>query len=258
VLRGPDGAPTHVLVLATLAAPPRRLRGRRPRAAAPEPPPTPVTTTRATLVDAAPLATGAGARERLDAVDPAAAGAQAVAILNRVLHLHRTAAADPWAREVALDQAIAVRVGVGAGEEVADGRWTEARELARPAARRRRAAVLRPQERLAALLGGRDAPLAAEELALRARADVAAGRTREAALQLKVALAAALHELQAWADAGDLRARLEELGALAPAVDAAAEEALRGGLDAATAAQTERALGRLEAALRARTALELG
>ncbi|HXS42992.1 MAG TPA: hypothetical protein VN751_00085, partial [Solirubrobacteraceae bacterium] len=55
-----------------------------------------------------------------------------------------------------------------------------------------------------------------------------------------------------------LRARLEELGALAPAVDAAAEEALRGGLDAATAAQTERALGRLEAALRARTALELG
>jgi hypothetical protein len=258
VLRGPGGEPEHVLVLATLGAPQRRLLGgRRSPPAAPGPPPAPVTTTRATLVAAAPLPSAAEARARLAASELGPAATAAVAVLNHALHLHRTATADPWAHEVALEQAIAVRVGIGEGEQVAEGRWTLARELQPPRRRPRRSAALRPQERLAALLGGRDAPLAAEELALRARADVTAGRGREAALQLKVALAAARHELEAWADRGDLQARLQELSALAPGVDAAAERALRGGLDAATTREVEHGLGRLEAALRARTALGL-
>ncbi len=254
VVRGPGGEATHVLVLATLGAPERRrLGGRRARAAAPEPAPAPVTTTRATIVSAAPAERAERARAWLDERDLATEAAGAVVLLNRVLHLHRTATADPWAREIALDQALAVRVGVGEGEEVADGRWTVARELSPARAARRRSAALRPQERLAALLGGRDAPLAAEELALRARADVAAGRRREAALQLAVALAAAGHELEAWKGTGDLDARLQELRELGPAVETAAEEALRGGIDDAASETVEHALTRLEAALRART-----
>jgi hypothetical protein len=259
VLRGPGGEPAHVLVLETLGAPERRrLAGRRPRAAPAHPPPAAVTTTRATVVEATPLLDAGRADDRLATADLDGEAARAVVVLNRVLHLHRTATADPWARELALEHAIAVRVGVGDGEQVAEGRWTSARELPRAAPRPRRSAALRPQERLAALLGGRDAPLAAEELALRVRADVAGGREREAALGLSVALAAARHELAAWSNRGDLAGRLEELRGLAPTVDAAAERALRGGLDAATAAEVERALGRLEAALRARAALGFG
>ena len=112
-------------------------------------------------------------------------------------------------------QALVVRVGFGSGERVAEGRWDRARELAarrRPAARARTAA-LRPQERLAALLAGRDAALACEELTLRVRLDVDAARWREAALGLQVALAAALAELEPWREAAGLAARLEELRA---------------------------------------------
>ena len=87
----------------------------------------------------------------------------------------------------------------------------------------------------------------------RARADLAAGRRREAALQLSIALAAALGELAPWAPRGDFAARLEELRELQPVADAAAATALEGGLDDEHTAGVERVLGRLEAALRARS-----
>jgi hypothetical protein len=45
-----------------------------------------------------------------------------------------------------------------------------------------------PEERFAAVLGGRDVPLAAEDLVLRARADLDAGRRRAAELQARAAL----------------------------------------------------------------------
>jgi hypothetical protein len=175
-------------------------------------------------------------------------------VLNRVLHLHRAATADPHVREVRREQAVVARVGYGDGEQVAEGRWRRAIEL--PAGRPpRRTAALRPGERLAALLGGRDAALACEELALRARQDVDAGRRREAALQLDVALTAALAELQPWAPRADLAARLTELRELQIRVRAAAQAALEGGIDDEADAAVRHALDRLEAALRARTAL---
>jgi hypothetical protein len=172
-----------------------------------------------------------------------------------MLHMFRAATADPHVREVRREQAVVVRVGFGDGEQVADGRWRRALEL--PAARRavRRSAALRPQERLAALLGGRDAALACEELALRARQDVDAGRRREAALQLDAALTAALAELEPWAPRADLAARLAELRELQPGVQAAARAALEGAVDDEAHAALRHALERLEAALRARTAL---
>ena len=250
MLRGHAGEPEHVLVTTTLGAPQRRLLGNRPRPAGTEPAPVP--TARATLVRAAPFGEEREAADWLkrageDEID------DAIVVLNRVLHLHRTAAADAFVREVARAQALVARVGYGEGEEVAHGRWTEATTFPMPRAPRTRgAAALRPQERLAALLGARDAPLAAEELALRARVDVEAGRRREAALQLRIALEAGLAELEPWRDSlGD---RLAELRDARGVVAAAANAALQGGIDDATLAEIERVLSRLEAALRARVA----
>jgi hypothetical protein len=253
VLRGHAGEPEHVLVTARLGAPQRRLLGNRPRSASTEP--APVTTARATLVAAAPF----------DSEDEAAAWLKragnedvddAIVVLNRVLHLQRTAAADAFVREVSRGQAIVARVGYGEGEEVAHGRWSAATMLPLPRApRTARAAALRPQERLAALLSGRDAALAAEELTLRARLDLDAGRAREAALQLRVALEAALAEMEPWRDR--LPDRLAELRDSRAAVGAAANSALQGGLDEAMTADVEQVLQRLEAALRARVTIGL-
>jgi hypothetical protein len=237
--------------VSTLGAPRRRLvGGRRAKPASPDP--APVLTGRATLVDVEAL-DEAAARGRLSAADGEAEAARAIAALNRVLHLQRVATADPAVREVGREQALVVRIGYGEGEQVAEGRWAEARELPAPRAPRRTAA-LRPQERLAALLGTRDAALACEELVLRARADVDGGRRREAALQLHAAMRAALAELEPWRDRADLAERIEELHGLMGAVDTAADAAVTGGVDDEVFAGARRALERLEAALRARSA----
>jgi hypothetical protein len=237
------------------AAAGRRRRRRRSRPAAPQPPPALVPTTRVTLIAARPFDDESDAGRWLDRVDREDEVAAALTALNGLLHLHRTATADATVRPVARGQALVARVGVGAGEDVAEGRWARALELPASAAADRRGAAMRPDERLAALLSGRDAALACEELALRARSDVAAGRHREAALQLRVALAAALGELLPWAPRGDIEKRLAELRALQPAAEAAAAAALEGGLDDPATADVERVLGRLEAALRARSAV---
>lgn len=243
-----------MLVLTTLGAPERRrLRGRRTRSAEPEPDPAPVTTTRVTIVDVQPVRDRSTWLSAGSAEEPVAV---ALDVLNRVLQAQRISAADAYAREVRREQALVVRVGVGEGEEVAHGRWTEALELPPPPPERtgRGSAALRPQERLAAILGGRDVALACEELTIRARLDVDRGRHREAALQLRVALEAALAELEPWADRADLRARLEQLTEARRTVGEAANAALQGGLDDETIADVARIVGRIEAALRARTA----
>jgi hypothetical protein len=248
VLRGHAGEPEHVLVTTTLGAPQRRLLGNRPKPAGTEPAPVP--TARATLIAAKPFESEADAGTWLKAATEDDID-EAIAVLNRVLHLHRTASADAFVREVARGQALIARVGYGEGEQVAHARWTEATTFPTPReGRTRRAAALRPQERLAALLGGRDAPLAAEELALRARADLDAGRRREAALQLRIALEAALAELEPWRE--QLAERLDELRDERAAVGAAANAALQGGIEDGTEAEVDRVLTRIEAALRAR------
>jgi hypothetical protein len=136
---------------------------------------------------------------------------------------------------------------------VAQGDWVVAREL-EPGRLRLRRRGSDPQERVAALLSGRDVALACEELALRARADLERGRGREAALQLDAALRAALAELEGWREHRDIARRLAELEGQAPAVRAAADAALRGGLDEAQQRTVADVLPRLEAALRSRAA----
>jgi hypothetical protein len=257
VLRGHAGEPEHVLVLQTIAALPRRgrLSRRRTRRASPEPIAATVPITRATLIHAVPLAGTDAASAWLHDADLTREVRAAVAVLNTVLHAERIVRADPFVREIAPEQALAIRVGVGRGEAVAEGQWADARALPPLAtARPRRTRALRPQERFAALLAGRDVALASEELTLRARLDLDRGRTREAALQLRIALEAALAELQAWSHHEELATRLAELREERGAVGAAANRALEGGLDTAQVEDVARVVGRLEAALAARVA----
>lgn len=249
--------PDHVLVLRTLGAPQRRLLARRKtKDAPPEPDPAPVATARATLVDALPLADEEAARAWLQGADGEALIADTLAVLNRVLHLYRVAVADGSAPQLTREQALAARIGFGTGDDVAEGRGAHVLEVPAPREPRRgrRAAALRPQERLAALLGGRDAALACEALTVRARSDLDAGRAREAALQLRPALEGALSELEPWRERGDLNARLDELAGLRGEAIAVYDRALESGLDEDERDTVDRVLRRVEAALRARTA----
>ncbi|MEA2295305.1 MAG: hypothetical protein QOE86_2944, partial [Solirubrobacteraceae bacterium] len=120
--------------------------------------------------------------------------------------------------------------------------------------RARRDAALRPQERLAALLSGRDAVLACEEMALRARTDLVSARPREAALQAHLALEAAVAELQAFREERAVAERLPDLEARRDRLAAAANEALHGGPSEATMTAVEEGLRAVESALRARAA----
>jgi len=248
----PDAEPAHVLVLATLGAPERRRLARGKRQAPAEPDPTPVTTGRATIIDvASPFANEGEAGAWLQDAGEAQLEDD-LEVLNRALHYFRLVTADPYLGPVGRHQALVARVGFGAGEQVADGLWSDARELRRSEGWRRRSKVLQPQARLAAVLNGRERVLVCEELALRARFDLDSGRPREAALQLLVALDAALAELATDTAGPALAERLTELRGQRDAVAAAAQRALAGEPSAEQEQAVEFALGRIEAALRAR------
>jgi hypothetical protein len=295
-----DAEPERVIVLGTLGAKRRAEMGLRrasPRRGRPRdttPEPAPVTTARATIVDPVSLSAERQAQAWLSEIDAERETHAAFDVLNRVLFAHRIASADPHTHEVSPAHALVIRAGWGEGEQVADGRWLHARELPwTPSSRsRRRVSALRPQERLAELLGARDEEMLCEELALRARLDLNHGRLAHAAIELDGALAAALGELGGDSHP-DLAPRVDELRtlrlgvtrvarallpgatgettALAGAADASESVAGAGGhsdgpsdtsppADAADApgASDEdvvrHALERLEAALRARTA----
>ncbi len=168
------------------------------------------------------LASALSSEESTDAIVAAAIG-----LLNRALHAQAVASADPLGAELSVERAITVRLGYGSGKEVAAGRFTAAREVdmrAGGSRRRQRDEELRPQQRLAAVLGERERLDACETLLLRARADLNADRHREAALQLRVGLEAMLIELDgALADPGheedmnQLQARRGEAGEAANA-----------------------------------------
>ncbi len=277
--------------LAREAGPLRRRVAARKRAVAAEPVPEPVTTASATIIDPVSVSAERQARAWLADLQPEREVAAAFAALNRVLHAQRIATADPYAREVSPTQALTIRAGWGEGEQVAEGQWLHAVELPLTGARarvRRRASALRPDERLAEILAAREQPLLCEELTLRARLDLDQGRLAHATIELDRALLAALGEL-ADEQRADLPLRVAELRALQETVAAAARTALGLGAVAGEGGAGERdmsakgvqnagettsrpadgehhapaqpdeetirhALGRLEAALRARSA----
>jgi hypothetical protein len=301
LIRNPDGEPERVVVLGALEAgrqaisrpaarsrrsPLRHLSGRAQNVPT-GPEPAAVATTRVTVIDPISLAADRQARAWLAELDRSREVEGAVAVINRVIHAHRIASADPYIHEVSPAQALVIRAGWGEGEQVADGRWLHARALAsqgergpgrRPAGSRRRPRrdrswALRIQERFAALLSARSAALMCEELALRARQDLDHRRLAHAALELDRAFALAPAELHS-ERRQDLAIRIAELEQLRPGVQAQAQAVLpadgqatpsEGPGDAPGDTSGEgpeesvvtHALERLEAALRARTAAGL-
>jgi hypothetical protein len=257
-----DGAES-VLVIGTLGAPrPPSRRRRRPRQADPATEPSPLPLGRATAIRAfSPFESVAEAEHWLERCGEAEDAADAVveegiALLNRALYAQGVAAADPHVQELTPERAVAVRIGFGAGEETADGRYTAAREVdvrtSGSSKRRQREQDLRPQERVAAVIGGRERLDACEILLLRCRADLDASREREAALQLRVGLEALLAELpDAVADPGHekdfatLQERRGEAGT-------AANKALQGDLDPESVATVQGLLELCERILRRR------
>ncbi len=232
-----------VLIVETLGAPsaPSRRR-RRPIDMGPgaEPPPLPLV--RATTVRAfEPFDSADDASHWLDETAMTedmldALIAEGVGLLNRALHACAAASADPRPQETGPEQAVTVRIGYGSGEELSAGRFSVARDLdirGAGGSRRGREEELRPQELIAAVLGGRERIDACETLLLRTRADLDGGRLREAALQLRVGLEALLVELAgALVDPGHKKDMtvLEERHTEAAE---AANAALQGDLDAA-------------------------
>jgi hypothetical protein len=198
-----EGGRQRVLAIETLGAPPPPgRRRRRPRDADADRPPHALPLTRATAIRAyEPFGGEAEASAWLDGAVATDDGldalvAEGIGLLNEALHAQAVAAADPYGGETSAERTATVRVGYGSGDEVAAGRFSVAREVdVRGGRRRRRDEELRPQERMAAILGARERIDACEPLLLRARADLDGGRPREAALQLRVALEAMLVEL---------------------------------------------------------------
>jgi hypothetical protein len=157
------------------------------------------------------------------------------------------------------ERAVAVRIGWGSGEETAAGAYSEALEVdvsVGASRRRRRTEDMRPQERVAALLRGRERAALCELLLLRARSDVDAGRAREAALQLRVGIGALLAELGGAFDDDSHREDVESLEGRREAVEAAAEQALSGDLSPESETAVHESLEIAERVLRRRRVLD--
>ena len=262
LLRGVDHEQADAVVvvqtLGGVAASRRRPRRRRPRPAEPIEDSPEVPLTRLTVIPAEPSEREAAARQVQQAAgDPEAAEARVEAALrtvNAVLRAHRVATGDPYGHEIGREAVLVARIGYGTGDRLAEGRWEKAVEVSQPARRQRRAQALRPQERLAAVLAGREPIDLCETLLLRARADLDQGRPREAALQLRVGLEALLAELPGRVgqdQAEDLAALQERLESTA----GAAEEALAGELSAERTDEIAATLGICERILRRRQIL---
>jgi len=261
---GGDEGVQRVLVVQTTGAPPPARRKRRAREAEPGAEPAPLPLTRVMAVRAQePFDSAEEAQGWLDDAVASEGSVDAlidegIALLNRALHASAVAGADPLGAELSPQRATIVRIGYGSGEEVAAGRFAAARHLdprAGGSRRQQREEELRPQERLAAVLGGRERLDACETLLLRARADLDAGRRREAALQLRVALEALLIELDgALVDPGH-EEDMGELGARRQEAGAAANTAVRGDLSPETTQQVEELIQLCERVLRRRRVL---
>jgi hypothetical protein len=255
----------RVLVIETLGAPPPPRRKRRPKQVEPGGGPEPLPLSRVTAVRAQePFESAVDAQHWLEATiadgdSIETAIAEALSLLNRALHAQTVASADPLGAEVSAESAVVARIGHGSGKEVAAGRFTEAKVLdprtASGSRRRRRDEELRPQERLAAILGGRERADTCETLILRARADLDASRYREAALQLRIALEAMLVELAGALVDPDHDRDMAELEGRRSDVGVAANAALRGELDVEQERQVTELVELCERVLRRRRVL---
>ena len=191
-----EGDAERVLIVQELEAPAPRRRGRRrARPVQPgEPEQGPVT--RGTVTGIAVDGPAEGSAWLKDAVGSPKRGTEelraATRIVNRALSALRAEARDPLVQDIGATRALAIRFGHGSGDELAEGRWTEARQV--PPARRGRLDDVDPQSRVAAVLAGRDEVHPAETLMQRARLDAQQGRDAEARYGLQAARAALREE----------------------------------------------------------------
>lgn len=207
--RGDDG--DSVLVVRTEGAPqPAGRLSRKTRAADPDADEV-VPVTRATVAFPERFSGESEAESWLgsasgDAEHRARAVRAATLVVNRALHALRAGARDPLVQDVGATRALAIRIGFGDGDQIADGRWSQARELARP--RPGRLDDVDPQERVAAVLAGREEVHPAETMLERARLDAQQGRLAEARLGLEAARTA----LERFPDESDskIRKRIDE------------------------------------------------
>ena len=118
----------------------------------------------------------------------------------------RAEARDPLIQDIGATRALKVRIGYGEGEALAEGRFSDARDI--PPPRSGRLDDIDPLSRVAAVLAGRDEVHPAETLLERARLDTAQGRVSEA----RLGLAAARDALMSHPGDRDakIRARIEE------------------------------------------------
>ncbi|MFL5892623.1 MAG: hypothetical protein ACJ75I_07750 [Solirubrobacterales bacterium] len=256
-----DDEEETVVVVQTFGAPAAARPGRRRRRPRPvdlPEPPAEVPVTRLTVIPADEVSPEA-AKEELDSLageaeTTEAAVAAGLRAANRVLRAQRIATQDPYGHEIARAAPLAVRVGFGTGGELADGQWTRALDIPSPDRRRRRTEALRPQERLAELLAGREVVDVCETLLLRARADVNQGRMREAALQLAAGLEALLTELPHHKGPGQ-EDDLASLRERRDSIRQTSTDASRGDLAAEQVAEVSETLEICERVLRRRQAL---
>lgn len=186
----------RVLIVQELDAPrPQRRGRRRARPVAPEEPEQ-VPVTRVTVTGIGLDDPSAGSAWLRETIGDRERGAQelrdATRIINRALSALRAEARDPLVQEIGVTKALAIRLGHGTGDELAEGRWTEASQL--PQAHRGRLDDVDPQSRVAAVLAGRDEVHPAETLMQRARLDAQQGRDAEARYGLQAARAALREE----------------------------------------------------------------
>jgi hypothetical protein len=256
---GEDGDGLDVLVFASLGAEPRRGRlrersRRRPRRAeAGHVAPEPVPISRVTVIASEAFADERAAREWLERCrDERVSAAEldyAMQRVNRAVHAHRLAAADPYVGDVSAAQARRVRLGYGAGEELVEGGWREAWTVPAAPQKRARRAMLAPQEQVARILSGRRPAQPSEDLLLRARLDLREGRARQSALQARAAYAALAAELRAEPGTEQVLSTLEEGSA---PLDRIATAALEGSLDSSQVGELDDAIAELERIARKR------
>jgi hypothetical protein len=114
--------------------------------------------------------------------------------LNRVLRAWAAASWDPSVCDLAVEHALAIRLGYASGQQIVDGSFEEAYETPPAKAQARRDRLV-PQRRLGAILGARAPHPVCCLLVLRARQDVDAQRLPEGVIQTQTALDALLSEL---------------------------------------------------------------
>jgi hypothetical protein len=228
-VRGHANRPRAVVVVDATERPPRRFRRKRRKIADA----TSVPVSRVTVVDADPLET-ADPERWLAEHDAEAAVEEALAVIGRLAQLGAIAGAEVRPRPLRWNDLTRALLAYGNGYEGADGSWSSHRLVAVPADEphrvRRSGRGLGNEERLADLLSGRDPVLAAERLSLRVQHDLEAEHYREAALQLRIAVEAAIAELEPWREAPDVDAALTQLRGARGAVAETATAAVRGGL----------------------------